>query len=434
VTDCATGGLNDANSAAHSMVQRLYVNTYKRVNQLTPGVCSDGSATTATACAALDPAGTWTKNDQDCIDQTAAWSTGLITGFVRADGRTGLCTDDAADAAACATEGGDWDSYKGMCVLRANVKADCTGTGRTWIANYCNPNAKITLNSGAFDDVAADDLADAKFNHYGYISLKYTDMFGGEYFTRPILIDASRAATQDNYLMQPTQQWATSKSQMYQTSASAPGTGIKRVEGTCSVATNDSELDCINAGGTWTASTSGFYLGGTATTTHATISEDRMKSGTLKRYTADRIRHALQDLPNFAIPSVNVTNFVTGGEIWGNVFDITFTDETTSGKQNLLECVYDSARGCDGAQPKMKSVVVPSNTNGAAAGLSQIYTTGGTTQVVDCQVVEVPLTGTNTYEEHSECSNRGLCDASTGVCECFEGHTGEACSTQTIFF
>jgi len=38
---------------------------------------------------------------------------------------------------------------------------------------------------------------------------------------------------------------------------------------------------------------------------------------------------------------------------------------------------------------------------------------------------------TGTYTYVSECSNRGICDADAGVCECFKGHTNDDCSVQS---
>jgi hypothetical protein len=37
----------------------------------------------------------------------------------------------------------------------------------------------------------------------------------------------------------------------------------------------------------------------------------------------------------------------------------------------------------------------------------------------------------SSYEYVAQCSNRGLCDADSGVCQCFPGYTNDNCDTQS---
>lgn len=62
----------------------------------------------------------------------------------------------------------------------------------------------------------------------------------------------------------------------------------------------------------------------------------------------------------------------------------------------------------------------------------------------DCSLVECPsggdplggaggfgLDGENNLVAARDCSGRGVCDYSSGTCDCFKGYYGEACSEQT---
>merc|ERR1719498_1793265 len=133
--------------------------------------------------------------------------------------------------------------------------------------------------------------------------------------------------------------------------------------------------------------------------------------------TADQVANSIQDaleaLPNFAIPQieidVNLANKATP------VIDVEFTDGHNTGKQPLLE-VKDHAPCADGSQPKFEKVT----------------TVSGATADITCSVARVPLQN-NDYKEHATCSNRGICDQSTGLCNCFDGYFGSACDNVNTY-
>jgi len=148
------------------------------------------------------------------------------------------------------------------------------------------------------------------------------------------------------------------------------------------------------------------------------------------------IQTALESLPNFAIPKVEVT-VPTGiptygtspkeecttekvGKKWKTTckdvpkpdftakmtvqFEVVFTDARNSGQQSLLEVVSD-VKCASGVQPKFTNEIDPK-----------------------CTVSRTKIAA-STLREKSECSNRGLCNRKTAECNCFDGYTGLACDT-----
>jgi len=123
---------------------------------------------------------------------------------------------------------------------------------------------------------------------------------------------------------------------------------------------------------------------------------------------ANSIQDALEALPNFAIPEVEID--VDLANTAKPVISVFFTDGHNTGKQALLKFVPRA--GCEsGSQPKFDTV-----------------NADATKGDIKCTVErQPPQPAGSTYKESATCSNRGICDQSTGRCNCFDGFFGLAC-------
>jgi len=164
-----------------------------------------------------------------------------------------------------------------------------------------------------------------------------------------------------------------------------------------------------------------------STMTDATFNEQSL---IYTKAASHSIQTALESLPNFVIPKIEVTtpdkinmqrNVVEQkkkGKVINTIityspeqkltikFDLSFTDARNSGKQALLEIEADM-KCAHGVQPKFEN----------AAG-----------QDPTCTVKRMAQSDA-VMRENAECSNRGLCNRKTAECNCFDGYTGLACDT-----
>jgi len=136
------------------------------------------------------------------------------------------------------------------------------------------------------------------------------------------------------------------------------------------------------------------------------IKIDATSGGMTAAQNSNSIQDALEALPNFAIPEIEVDVDISTAA--SPKVDIYFTDAHNTGQQSLL--VFKARAQCEhGSQPKFNVV----NTDASKGD-------------IDCQVSRVSITS-GKYKESATCANRGICDQSTGRCNCFDGYFGLAC-------
>jgi hypothetical protein len=150
--------------------------------------------------------------------------------------------------------------------------------------------------------------------------------------------------------------------------------------------------------------------------------------GKAQDVTALEVRAALMEIPNHVFDDVEVNwKKVTENSKDFNEYTVTFVSPATSGKQSMLRCNF---KGCDfdGCQPRFTGIGKMNN---------KASDTDNRKCVVRGYIESIDIGGDSTVvnsgtAENAECSNRGICNTDDGVCECFEGYTGESCSIQTI--
>jgi len=161
------------------------------------------------------------------------------------------------------------------------------------------------------------------------------------------------------------------------------------------------------------------------------------------------VQYALMDLPNFAIPEVEVDTVkqVVKGATTTSLYTVQFTDSSNSGKQNTLECETVSDSNVDGAQPKYDGVDAckvfnvggPEWYDESGEAVQLVLKDQGFTEVTVSYAQKDIIPGSTanadtTYEDFQPCSSKGDCDGATGTCTCNSGHYGEACEKQSTYY
>jgi len=160
----------------------------------------------------------------------------------------------------------------------------------------------------------------------------------------------------------------------------------------------------------------------------------------------NEVQYALMELPNFAVPEVEVDLLALSSLGTGEqAYLISFKDPANAGKQNTLECEPVPNPMVNGAAPKYNPVVAchvfhagmpewynPDESLKAFKLNGKLVTRDDVLPAEARQLAEDVLKQ-QTYRDFIPCSGRGTCNTDTGTCKCAEGTTGQGCRVSTIF-
>jgi len=153
--------------------------------------------------------------------------------------------------------------------------------------------------------------------------------------------------------------------------------------------------------------------------------------------TATNIQTALRDLPNKVMAGVQVYLASDASTMFGEAIAYTSKDRVTftswsacSANQQCFVIEMADQPGTSGWQYLLECDKLALNADTGYQPTSAGFTTFASTCDISEWTKHNTVYNAGLTQENAVCSNRGLCDSSTGDCKCFSGYRGLACQEQ----